>query len=210
MYAAFLANRYVFAAALALTGCVAPTGHEYAAALHAATWEDGSAHCADIDTEPTRSECSAAIAEAHHRPASDCAAIQAPIWAEECLFNYAERAATDGDLLGAFDACDGLPTLRPECRGHLLGLATADALRQTPAQIGAGFARYCRARGAPDAEVRFWNAYFAGRSRLGAPPDSAGCPTPACTEAAAQVLDTLRTFRVPAAFPPAVNPDRDP
>lgn len=174
-----------------LLSCTSRTTSEhYAAALVAGDWAGAHRECAAIEGEPARSDCLVAITERHDRPLADCSEIADPGWAQECAFQFAERAAQAGHLDEAFAACDNTPAFGRECSYHLIRQVADRQLDKPIAEVSDAAAPYASLARAPDAERLFWRAWFRGRLRRDVVIDPTGCPTQACEDAA---LDEMKT-----------------
>ncbi len=177
------------ASLLALAGCSSPsTSESYASALGAETYDAAHTHCVAISEEPTRSDCLVAISERHEQAISVCAEVAVDTWAQECRFQFAERAAKAGDLESAFAACDSTQRFGRECSYHLIREVARTVIDRPPAEVGDRAAPYAKLTRAPDAERLFWKAYFRERLASGVAIDPTGCPTPRCFEGAREEM----------------------
>ena len=177
-------------AGCAMAGC-GSTGltlsQHYVAAIAAGAWDEARAHCTAILAEPARSDCLATINEAHRRPLADCADIAVDHWAQECRFQFAERAAAAGKLAEAFAACDGTPEFGRECSYHLIREVSRKVLDKSPSEIGdpfEGTGDYGDLKRAPDALRLFWKGYFRERLANDVVIDPTGCPDTDCLSGA--------------------------
>lgn len=173
------------------------SSQHYAAALAATAWADAHEHCVAIPAEPARSDCLATISERHDRPVADCAEIGVDHWAQECRFQFAERAAAAGKLDEAFAACDGTPEFGRECSYHLIRQVSRRVLDKSPAEVGdpfAGTGDYGKLQRAPDALRLFWKGYFRERLANNVLIDPTGCRDKACIAGARDEMN----FHLPA------------
>lgn len=163
----------------------------YHDALSTSDWETARASCAALTATTARPDCLLAAMERLDRlERADCALVEDPLWADECVFLFAERAARAGDLNQAFDACNET-RFRRECSYHLIREA-ARAVLEVPAAEAAGrIAPYTSLPGAPDAPKLFWRAWHRERLAEHIPLDPGACGTDAVCVAAAR--ETLLT-----------------
>lgn len=112
-----------------LLACTSPQGGDRAAYLRSTTADpaEAPAICQTIAEDALRADC-LIHAGARHAEGGDiaqaqatCEAIEDPLWAEECWFLTADRAALIGDA--ARQACRRSGRFEPHCRGHALGRA---------------------------------------------------------------------------------------
>lgn len=121
------------------------------------------------------------------RDPDDCGLVVEPLWREECLFQYAERAAAAGELEPAFAACNRSLYGR-ECSFHLLRQAAEPTLDGSPAEAAPVLTPYLALEPAPDAPRLFWRTWFRDRLARHHPVDPTGCPDRACEQGAREAI----------------------
>jgi len=148
-----------------LLACSLPSdGTLYQQALHEKDFDRAFGLCMKITEDQARGDCAVAVMEAlHRRDPADCQRLEPGIWKEECMFLYAERAASDGHLREAFQSCNQTRFGR-ECSYHLIRQGVRSVLALPPAEAGNLLLAYQDLPWAPDAEWLFWKTYW--RQRL--------------------------------------------
>lgn len=177
------------AAATFAAGCrEEPTTAEiWQKALAAPTLAEGVALC-NQGPPGLRAECVAVVADAHATlDRSVCDALPGGLWHDECLFQYAERAAKADKLPDAIAACNDTRFGR-ECSFHLLRDA-AEAMWSDPMDKVTGFVKtWPSMERAPDAGRLFWRTWHRKRLVERLPVDPTGCPGDDCLLGARDVI----------------------
>lgn len=172
--------------------CAAPSEAErYRDALAASDWDTARRLCDSLDGT-NRADCLLAAMERHGRlDTADCAIVTDALWADECTFLFAERAARAGKLDVAFDACATTHFAR-ECSYHLIREAAGEVVEAPAAEAAKRITPYQALKGAPDAPRLFWKAWHRARVARHIPIDPDVCADDACRSSAREaVLTTL-------------------
>lgn len=176
-------------AALPGAGCrKEPTTAElWQKALAAPTLAEGIALCHQ-GPPGLRAECVAVVADAHATlDRSVCDGLPGGVWHDECIFQYAERAAKAGQLPDAIAACNDTRFGR-ECSFHLLRDA-AEAMWEDPMEKVTAFVKTWPSMDrAPDAGRLFWRTWHRKRLVERLPVDPTGCPNDDCLLGARDVI----------------------
>lgn len=173
---------------LLLAGCH-DAAADYRAALGASTWEEATGLCLRLDQALAGDCLVSAMGRLHRLERADCELVKETIWHNECLFQFAERAAQAGQLQAAFDACSASAYGR-ECSFHLVRQASDTVLDAEPAVAATKVAPYLAMEAAPDAPRLFWRAWWRDRLGKGKPVDPTGCPDDACRQGAQETIFT--------------------
>ncbi|MFZ5481314.1 MAG: hypothetical protein ACOZNI_31430 [Myxococcota bacterium] len=170
-----------------MAGCAAPTDAErLAVALAAPTFAEARAGCEDLaDPGP----CLVAASERHAAGRADCDAVADPLWRDECVFRYAERAAKAGERDAAVAACEATRFGR-ECTFHLIREGARAVLREDVATATAAIDPWRAVRLAPDAPRLFWKTWFRERLAAKIPVDPTPCADEDCRGGARDAVYT--------------------
>lgn len=179
----------VAAAFLCLAGCDPQAdARAYRLALAAPTWDEAHDRCLALADPRNRGDCLVGAMERHDRlDPADCAELDAGLWYDECLFQFAERANKAGRLEDAFTACETSRFGR-ECSYHLIREAAWRVIDEPLDQAIAAAAPYRGLARAPDAPHLFWQAFFRELGRLGRTIDPSACPDADCRSGARDVV----------------------
>jgi hypothetical protein len=171
-----------------LLACEEPTEAErLREALTAPTWEEARAACLSLEESGS---CLVSAAEAHHRlERADCDAVADPLWKDECVFRYAERASKAGQRDAAVAACEATRFGR-ECSFHLIREGARAVLLDDVATAAAAVDPWRNVRLAPDAPRLFWRTWFRERLGKGVAVDPTGCPDEDCLTGAREAIYT--------------------
>ncbi len=161
----------------------------YHDALTTDDWGSARSSCEALTSATARPDCLLAAMERLGRlDRDDCAIVADPLWNDECVFLYAERAARAGDLADAFSAC-GQTRFRRECSYHLIREAARTVLDRPATEAGSRIAPYTTLPGAPDAPKLFWRAWHRERLAAQIPIDPAACGADAvCVHGARETI----------------------
>jgi hypothetical protein len=124
---------------LLLLGC-RDAAADYRAALATGDWDEARRLCLDLDQALAGDCLVTAMGRLGRLEVDDCALVKEQLWHEECLFQYAERAAAAGQLEPAFAACAASAYGR-ECSFHLVRQASEKVLTESPAVAAAEIGR---------------------------------------------------------------------
>lgn len=173
---------------LLLAGC-RDAAADYRDALAAPDWDAARGLCLRLDQALAGDCLVSVLGRLGRTERADCDVVKEQIWHEECLFQYAERAAKAGQLQAAFDACEASAYGR-ECSFHLVRQASEGVLDREPAEAAAVIGPYLAMEAAPDAPRLFWRAWWRDRLAKKLPVDPTGCPDDACRQGAQETIYT--------------------